>query len=781
MRNEPPSRVEHRARAANGSGLDENCGRDRFAARMAMRVTEETAMSSMRLVHSVVVAALVVWGSGFSKTLADPQKAAADGKPERGLLYPIAEPITHESVEALRTAVDDYLRRATKENVEPVLVFQFGGGTSKTGSSAFYPCSELAELLSNAFRSAQSTIAYVPESLSGYALLPVLACDEVVLGKGASLGPITPEGSPVNALAPKMVETIAQAKLRDLALLRGMLDPSADLRQVRTSDGRVAFVLAADLPEYERQHEVTSTNPAWDEGQRGVLPADRARGLDLAKLLVRNRDEIERYYGIELEAIDPSKAGPPTALEIVVTGPIDSTKAAHIKRQISQVVRDKLDGSRESGVSLVILRIDSEGGEPEHVKEAADAIAGLGESGIHTVAFVENQAIGFATMLALACDEIVMKQGAKIGNVSLIVSNQNGQSQVDPKLIPIYTQEARDLARRKFHPELLAAGMVDPELEMVAALDTQSNALVYLAPEEVAAAKPGRYVVRPDMKVKQSGKPLVMTAQIAAQTGLASETVTDFKDWLDSRNVKKLRTAQPTWVDSLVETLNTQWMSGMLLFIGLFMLILELKLPGVGLPAILSALAFLLFFWSHYLGRTADTLEIVLFLAGMVCIGLELFVLPGFAVFGVSGILMVLASVVMACHTFIWPTTEYEFREMGWTVSKLAMTIVAVTVGVAILSKFLPSFPLFRRMILSPQSADTPGGLAGKPVDLDTSGPLTYLLGERGRTTTVCRPSGKARFGEQLIDITADGFFIEAGTPVEVVEVRGSLVIVKKV
>ena len=86
----------------------------------------------------------------------------------------------------------------------------------------------------------------------------------------------------------------------------------------------------------------------------------------------------------------------------------------------------------------------------------------------------------------------------------------------------------------------------------------------------------------------------------------------------------------PGWVDSLVTLLTDPYVSWILLFVGVFMLVIELKLPGIGLPAIISALAFLLFFWSHYLSGTADQLEIILFLIGLVCLALELFVFPGF-------------------------------------------------------------------------------------------------------------------------------------------------------
>ena len=128
---------------------------------------------------------------------------------------------------------------------------------------------------------------------------------------------------------------------------------------------------------------------------------------------------------------------------------------------------------------------------------------------------------------------------------------------------------------------------------------------------------------------------------------------------------ESLKQAQRTWVDTLVDTLNETWIKGLLLFLGFFLLMLEIKLPGIGLPAILSALCFLLYFWSSYLGGTADQLEIMLFVLGIICLGLELFVFPGFGVFGMSGVFLILISVVMASHTFTLPTREYEYRQLA--------------------------------------------------------------------------------------------------------------------
>ena len=228
--------------------------------------------------------------------------------------------------------------------------------------------------------------------------------------------------------------------------------------------------------------------------------------------------------------------------------------------------------------------------------------------------------------------------------------------------------------------------------------------------------------------------------------------------------------------------LTDPFVSWLLLFIGLFMLVLELKLPGIGLPAITSALAFLLFFWSHYLSGTADQLEIILFLVGLVCLALELFVFPGFGVFGMSGVLLILTSIVMASHTFVWPTQEYEYREMGYTLLQVTVAMVAVGGGAVVLARYFPSLPLFNRLVLKPEPWTGLGEPTTRPPSPPSEGyeSLAFLVGETGRTTTVLRPTGKARFGELLIDVTADGFFIEPDSLVEVVDVQGSRVIVKR-
>ncbi len=321
--------------------------------------------------------------------------------------------------------------------------------------------------------------------------------------------------------------------------------------------------------------------------------------------------------------------------------------------------------------------------------------------------------------------------------------------------------------------------MVEPEAILVEAKDAHSGASTFVLQSQVAA-EPNRFL---DPEVRKSAGHVLTISGEEAVTYRLGQVVVDVEDLkaLYGLRGKPIRVDGPTWVDSFVTVLNDPIVSWLLLFVGLFMLVVEMKMPGIGLPAVVSASAFLLFFWSRYLSGTADQLEIILFVIGILCLALELFVFPGFGVFGLSGVLLILASIVMASHTFVWPTQDYEYREMGHTLIRVLMAMAAVGCGAVALARYFPSLPVFNRLVLKPEPwLGVLEDAAPKTIP-DEPESLTFLIGETGRTTTVLRPSGKARFGSLVVDVTADGYFIEADRLVAVLDVQGHKVVVKRV
>lgn len=720
-------------------------------------------MKTRALLECLGCAALI----GLGLVAFSSRAAAQISKTQAGQFFTIVEPINDEAIERVRTSSLPAIDRATAKGARPTLVFEFRSGETRPGQSSFGASSDLATFLATRLTGARQTVAYVPEPLSGYVVLAVLACDEIIMGPDASLGPITPEGEPITPRERETVRELARLKPRDPDLLLGMLDPDADLRKVRTADRQFHYILADRLPEFEKQHQVIENQPAWEGGRRGILTVERARE-SFVRLVAEDRAKIAEAFNLPSTSDDPTLGGPVSPTLIRIEGVIDQIKESYLRRRIGQAFKE--------GDNLIIFDIDSEGGLDHPADTIAETIVNLKD--IRTVAYINEHATGVATLIALACDEIVFHKGGRLGNLTQLVDGSKPDP-LDDRMTAVLAKRASKLALANGHPGALARAMVDPHIEVLSARDAKTGAVVFVTEDDLQA-EPGRYQVQDTMK--SAGSALTVTAENARSLGLATKIVTNIDELKVALNLgsQPLRSNAPTWVDSLVTLLNTPLMSWLLLFVGMFMLILELKLPGVGLPAIISALAFLLFFWGHYLGGTADQLEILLFIVGLACLALELFIFPGFGVFGVSGILLILISVVMASHTFVWPTQEYEYRQMGRTLMQVTGTIVLVAAGAIVLGRYFPSLPLFNRMVLKPEPLGGPLDPLDKPLP-DPDSPLFYLLGEVGHATTPLRPTGKARFGEQLVDVTADGLYIESGSVIEVVEIRGSLVVVKRV
>jgi len=703
-------------------------------------------------------------------TLAEPPATVHETNP--GQFFPITEPITSELIDHLRAATKQLIDRSAAQGLAPILVFEFRPGEVLPGGSAFGASKDLANLISTELKGAKRTVAYIPEPLRGYAALGALACDEIVMGPDASLGPITPEGEPVDPGNRDPVRYLAIRKGWSPELLLGMLDRHADLHVVRTADKQLHYVMAEQLPEFNRSHQVIVDEPAWEGGPLGVLTAKRAREEGFAKLIADTPTEVASAYQLAGHAAtnDPTLGQVLKPVWIQIDGPLDTVKKSYLIRRIEQ--------ARQEQVNLVLFQINSAGGLDTAADAIADTIAGIKD--MKTVAYLDDRALGVATLVALACNDIVFRKGARLGDVRQLVTGRHGQFQELTELqITSLAKRAANLAEQKGHPVAVAIAMVDPNAVVVEAKDSRTGAVGVVLQSQIDK-EPERYLNR--QVKKAAGEVWTITADDAPALGLGQVVngLEDFKGIYGLRG-KMIRVDGPTWVDSLVTVLTDPFVSWLLLFIGLFMLVLELKLPGIGLPAITSALAFLLFFWSHYLSGTADQLEIILFLVGLVCLALELFVFPGFGVFGMSGVLLILTSIVMASHTFIWPTQEYEYRELGYTLIQVTGAMLAVGGGAVVFARYFPSLPLFNRLILKPEP------WTGTGVEDPTEKPssegydsLAFLVGETGRTTTMLRPAGKARFGELLIDVTADGFFIEPDSLVEVVDVQGSRVIVKQ-
>lgn len=204
------------------------------------------------------------------------------------------------------------------------------------------------------------------------------------------------------------------------------------------------------------------------------------------------------------------------------------------------------------------------------------------------------------------------------------------------------------------------------------------------------------------------------------------------------------------------------------MLVGLAGLYIEVKTPGIGFGGFISMVAFIVYFWSQYLHGTSGWLEVMLFLAGIVCVLAEIFVLPGFGVLGLGGGLLVIASLVLASQSFVVPMNDYQIERMQWSLVGVLGAVAGVAVLAVAVQRWLPATPGLRGVLLAPPAE----------ASFDETEPMAELVGAAGVTTTRLAPAGRARIDGEVREVASAGPLIEPGTPVRVVEVRGGRVIV---
>jgi membrane-bound serine protease (ClpP class) len=207
--------------------------------------------------------------------------------------------------------------------------------------------------------------------------------------------------------------------------------------------------------------------------------------------------------------------------------------------------------------------------------------------------------------------------------------------------------------------------------------------------------------------------------------------------------------------------------------------VLELKAPGLVIPGVIAAVCFILFFWAQtQLGGQLIYLAIMLFLLGLALLGVEIFLIPGFGVTGVCGILLILSGLVLAGLDKA-PESSSDWVDLVGRMLRYGLTMAGAVILAFMLSRFLPSIPYANRLMLRPpeERAD----LEAEPSPLPGVDVAVSLLGQVGMTTSMLRPSGTAKFGDRYIDVVTEGDFIAPGTSIQVVEVEGTRIVVKKV
>lgn len=433
-------------------------------------------------------------------------------------------------------------------------------------------------------------------------------------------------------------------------------------------------------------------------------------------------------------------------------------------------VEEMLDRAEAEGAARVVLEIDTFGGVVFSARSINERLLRME---IPTLAYVKTKAISAGAFIAFACDEIHMGPATTIGDAQMVVQTMEGGIEVAPeKFLTVYRSDWKKACDANGHPFPVALAFFDAETEL---LECQGDPRFMTRRDYDRLEEDERPpIVR---VVSEPGELLTLHSGEMEEMGLAS--VHDSLDGL----MAALGVSDPVrlQMDTNQKVLRflglNQWLFFILLIVGLNGLYMEIKTPGFGVSGLTAMVCFAIVFGSRYMLGTAEPYEIAIFCLGILLAIVEIFVLPGFGVAGVLGILLTLGALLLASL----PEFRFLPEEFAWdwardTAVWIMSAFVASLGSFALLAPAILSLPFVQRRMLATELTVEAGYV------VDTVPEHEAIIGVRGRSVGVLRPSGRIELDDgRLVDVVSGDGYIDRGTLVEVVELDGNRVIVRRV
>ncbi len=408
-----------------------------------------------------------------------------------------------------------------------------------------------------------------------------------------------------------------------------------------------------------------------------------------------------------------------------IEGEIDLGLAPFVRRVISD--------AESQNAQAIVFEINTFGGRVDAATQIKDAIL---ECKVLTIAFVKNRAISAGALITLSCKKIAMAPGSSIGATTVV--DQSGQKQSE-KYQSYMRSEMRSTAEKNGRRTDIAEAMVD-ERVVIAGLD-DSTTLVTLTSAEAR-------------KYQISDTTIENLSKVLAAFDIHNASIIEEKS---------------NWAEEFVSFLNNPVVSSLLIMIGLVGLYTEIKTPGWGFAGTISLIALALFFGSSFILQIASIFQILLFVAGIILLILEIFVIPGFGITGIMGIILVIGSIFFSLFN-----AEFYFDSniLYTAIIQLGTAVFASVIIMFLLVKYLPKTTTFNKLVLSDENA-AQKGFSSHPS-------YENLLNETGEAFTTLRPAGTVIINDKRYDVVTAGDFIERGSKVKVIKVEGMRIVVQK-
>jgi len=449
---------------------------------------------------------------------------------------------------------------------------------------------------------------------------------------------------------------------------------------------------------------------------------------------------------------------------IPVSGDVEPGMAAFIKRAF----RD----AAQYPDAVFVLEMDTFGGRVDSALQIVDTL--LKDPGGKTIAFVKNKAISAGALIALACNELVMKPNTTIGDCAPITFSSEGAKMLGEKFQSPLRAKFRTLAKKNGYPPALAEAMVTPDMIVYEVKLTgktiymDSQAFADLSPKEKENVLSKKTVVA-------KGELLTMDDHEARELGFSRMSAASIHEMLGRMGITdyEIININESWSESLVRLISS--IAPILLMIGMAALYTELQAPGFGVPGIVGITCLGLVFLNQYMVGLADHTELLLLVLGIVLLGIEVFVTPGFGVMGLGGMFLVGIGMVFAFQDFELPDPSLPWQK------QILIKNMSLVLG-SFLAAFIFSL-FFLRYVLSGLEKVINGPYLESTLKnsvADSIEAKKVRVGDSGTAYTFLRPAGKIKIGNDLFDVISEGEFIEKGTPVIISEKRGNRLIVAR-
>ena len=420
------------------------------------------------------------------------------------------------------------------------------------------------------------------------------------------------------------------------------------------------------------------------------------------------------------------------------------------------LVRRGVKEAMAAKAGVLIIDMHTKGGRVDtciEIVELIDKFPG------RTVTFVNNEAYSAGAFISFATSEIYMAPRAVIGAAAPILMSPGGAGTQDmpntleAKMTSAISAKIRAYAEKHGHDTRVVQAMVDKttELEIDGEVINKEGNILTLTDREAA---------------KEYGDP--------RKPLLSSGTEEDIDALIDRLGYTGARVVrvEPTGMERLGTWINT--ISPILLLLGIVGLYIEVKTPGFGVPGIVGVLAFLVYFFGGYVSGLTGMEWVVLFALGLGLLVLEVLVWPGAMVFGLTGGLMILLSLLMGMVDR-WPggPAVPEWPQLQAPLLDLFIAVLGAVMVGALLGRWLPRSALYGKI--------APASASGMEVVAETVAAQSSRLGQTGVTESPLHPGGKALFGQELLDVKSEGEPIESGARVKIIGHSGRVAVVREV